>query len=230
MIPGVSVGPEQSLWLPVSVSLGPEGLCRECTNFAATEHIVYATAELLSIEYENGILAMEFAAPEAGEVILQMARRPVGPFLAAGKPTEFDWDDAHMRARLKIPASKAQGNRVRIGIAIEAPETSAFFNDLHRLVIGSAATWCPPCTRRPMWRGARGCACRRATRRSPRRNRLTKSITKSPCPPTRCTATMPLWRWRRTGSRWDARACNSSAPPISICSRACNFISDRRPN
>ncbi len=138
LIPGVSVGAQQSLWLPVSVSLGPDGLCRECTNFAATEHIVYATAELLSIEYENGILAMEFAAPEAGEVILQMARRPSGPFLAAGKPTEFDWDDAHMRARLTIPASKAAGNRVRIGIAIEAPETSAFFNDLHRLVIGRA--------------------------------------------------------------------------------------------
>ncbi|MEO8370945.1 MAG: beta-galactosidase [Candidatus Solibacter sp.] len=136
LIPAVSVGPQQALWLPVSVSLGPDGLCRECTNFAATEHIVYATAELLSIEYENGILAMEFATPDAGEVILQMARRPTGPFLAAGKPTEFDWDDAHMRARLKIPASKAAGNRVRIGIAIEAPETSAFFNDLHRLVIG----------------------------------------------------------------------------------------------
>ena len=60
----------------MSVSLGPDGLCRECTNFAPTEHIVYATAELLSIEFENGILAMEFAAPEAGEVILQLARRP----------------------------------------------------------------------------------------------------------------------------------------------------------
>ena len=63
VIPGVKVGPGESLWLPVSVSLGPEGLCRECTNFAPTEHIVYATAELLSIEFENGILAMEFAAP-----------------------------------------------------------------------------------------------------------------------------------------------------------------------
>ena len=140
VIPGVSVGPGQSLWLPLSVSLGPDGLCRDCTNFAPTEHIVYATAELLSIEFENGILAMEFAAPEAGEVILQMARRPIGPFLAAGKPTEFDWDEPHMRARLKIPASTQQGNRVRIGIAIEAPDTSAFFNDLHRLVIGRKNT------------------------------------------------------------------------------------------
>ena len=140
LIPGLRVGPGQSLWLPLSVSLGPDGLCRECTNFAATEHIVYATAELLSIEFENGILAMEFAAPEPGEVILQLARRPSGPFLAAGKPTDFDWDEPHMRARLKIPAGTQQGSRVRIGIAIEAPDTSAFFNDLHRLVIGRKNT------------------------------------------------------------------------------------------
>ena len=140
LIPGLRVGPGQSLWLPLSVSLGPDGLCRECTNFAATEHIVYATAELLSIEFENGILAMEFAAPEPGEVILQLARRPTGPFLAAGKPTDFDWDEPHMRARLKIPAGTQQGSRVRIGIAIEAPDTSAFFNDLHRLVIGRKNT------------------------------------------------------------------------------------------
>jgi hypothetical protein len=140
VIPGVSVGAGQALWLPIGVSLGPDGLCRECSNFAPSEHIVYATAELLSIEFENGILAMEFAAPEAGEVILQLARRPTGPFLAAGKPTDFDWDEPHMRARLKIPAGTQPGNRVRIGIAIEAPDTSAFFNDLHRLVIGGKNT------------------------------------------------------------------------------------------
>jgi hypothetical protein len=140
VVPGVSVGPGQSLWLPLTVSLGPDGLCRDCTNFAPTEHIVYATAELLSIEFENGILAMEFAAPQPGEVILQMTHRPSGPFLAAGKPTEFDWDEPHMRARLKVPAGTQQGNRVRIGIAIEAPDTSAFFNDLHRLVIGRKNT------------------------------------------------------------------------------------------
>ena len=140
VVPGVSVGPGESLWLPLSVSLGPDGLCRECTNFAPAENVVYATAELLSIESENGILAMEFAAPEAGEVILQLARRPIGPLLAAGHPAEFDWDDPHMRARLKIPAGTGQGHRVRIGIAMEAPDTSAFFNDLHRLVIGRGNT------------------------------------------------------------------------------------------
>jgi hypothetical protein len=118
------------------VSIGPGGLCRECTNFSSSEHIVYATAELHSIEFENGILAMEFSAPEAGEVILQLARRPVGPFLAAGRPVDFEWDDHNMRARLPIPANPKQDHRVRIGIAIEAPETSAFFNEARRLVIG----------------------------------------------------------------------------------------------
>jgi hypothetical protein len=140
VIPGVSVAAGESLWLPLNVSIGPEGLCGDCTKFGAPEHIVYATAELLAIEFENGILAMEFAAPEAGEVILQLARRPTGPYLAAGKPTEFDWDETHMRARLRIPASQQPGNRVRIGIAIEAPDTSAFFNDLHRLVLGRKNT------------------------------------------------------------------------------------------
>ena len=84
VIPSVTVGPGDSLWLPINVSLGPDGLCKECSNFSAAEHIVYATAELLSVEFENGILAMEFAAPTRGEVILQLARQPVGPLLAAG--------------------------------------------------------------------------------------------------------------------------------------------------
>jgi len=140
VIPGVSVGPGESLWLPLSLSLGPEGLCRDCTVFAPAEHIVYATAELLSVEFENGILAMEFAAPEEAEVILQLARKPVGPFLAAGRPTGFDWDSQNLRARLKIPAGKSADKRVRIGLAIEAPETSAFFNEAKRLVIGRKNT------------------------------------------------------------------------------------------
>jgi hypothetical protein len=135
-IPGVSVPPGESLWLPLAASLGPDGLCRECSNFSPAEQIVYATEELLSVEFENGILAMEFAAPEEGEVILQLAREPVGPFLAAGKPAKFDWDDKALRARLAIPANHAPGNRVRIGIAMEEPEAAAFFNDARRLLIG----------------------------------------------------------------------------------------------
>ncbi|HUB78593.1 MAG TPA: beta-galactosidase [Bryobacteraceae bacterium] len=136
VIPEITVPSGESLWLPLDVSLGPVGLCHECTQFAEAERIVYATAELLTIEFENGILAMEFAAPVGGEMILQLARKPVGPYLALGKPTEFDWDDKTLRARFAIPANPGPGNRVRVGIAMEEPETSAFFNEAHRLIIG----------------------------------------------------------------------------------------------
>ncbi|HEX3743195.1 MAG TPA: beta-galactosidase [Bryobacteraceae bacterium] len=136
IVPAVNVPAGESLWLPLDVSLGPAGLCRECTQFAEAERIVYATAELLTVEFENGILAMEFAAPVGGEMIVQMARKPVGPYLASGKPTEFEWDEKTMRARFPIPANTAAGNRVRVGIAVEEPETSAFFNEARRLIIG----------------------------------------------------------------------------------------------
>jgi hypothetical protein len=136
VIPSVSIPAGESLWLPLHVSLGGGGLCRECTNFSRSEHIVYATAELETIEFENGILAMEFAAPEPAEILLQLAREPVGPLLAGGKPTKFDWDEKTLRARLPIPKGTGPGNHVRIGLAIEEPETSAFFNEARRLVIG----------------------------------------------------------------------------------------------
>jgi len=136
IIPGVTVPAGESLWMPLDVSLGPAGLCHACTQFSEAEHIVYATAELLTIEFENGILAMEFAAPVGGEMILQLARKPVGPYLASGVPKEFEWDDKALRARFSIPANAAAANRVRVGIAMEAPETSAFFNEARRLIIG----------------------------------------------------------------------------------------------
>jgi hypothetical protein len=139
-VPNVTAPAGESLWLPLNVSLGPNGLCAECSNFAVTERLAYATAELLSIEYENGILAMEFAAPVPGEAVLQLSRKPVGPYLAAGTPRDFDWDAAALRARLPIPASNAADHRVRIGIAIEEPETSGFFNDARRLIIGQKNT------------------------------------------------------------------------------------------
>jgi hypothetical protein len=140
VVPGVTVPPGESLWLPLNVSLASDGPCRECSNFSTAERLVYATAELLSIEYENGILAMEFSAPVEAEAILQLEREPVGPFLAGGMPTKFDWDDRELRARLTIPASTAADHRTRIGIAIEEPETSAFINDAHRLIIGQKNT------------------------------------------------------------------------------------------
>jgi hypothetical protein len=137
-IPQVTVPSGESLWLPVNVSLAGSGLCRECSNFSPNERLVYASVELLSVEYENGILAMEFAAPVAGEAVLQLGREPVGPYLAAGNEIDFDWDEKAQRVALPIPAGHAPQFRVRVGLAIEEPETSAFFDDAHRLVIGHA--------------------------------------------------------------------------------------------
>jgi len=136
----VTVPAGDSAWLPLGVSLAPDGLCRECSNFSVTERLVYATAELLSIEYENGILAMEFAAPEPGEAVLQLERRPLGPLLAAGAPVDYEWDGHALRARLPIPRSNAPGHRVRIGLAMELADTAAFFTDARRLIIGQKNT------------------------------------------------------------------------------------------
>jgi hypothetical protein len=135
-IPPVEIAAGDSLWLPVDVPLAGGGLCKECSAFANGEYIAYATAELQTVEFENGILAMEFAAPRAAEVVLQLSRQPSGPYLAGGKPIDFEWDEKALRARLPIPAGKGVGSRVRVGLAIEAPETSAFFVDAKRLVIG----------------------------------------------------------------------------------------------
>jgi hypothetical protein len=139
-IENVHLPPHQTLWLPVNVSLGGVGLCRECSAFSNAEHIVYATAELQTIEFENGTLAMEFAAPEAAEVVLQLARRPSGPYLAGGHPADIDFDEKTLRARLKIPQGKGPASLIRVALAIEAPEHSAFFEEAKRLIIGRSNT------------------------------------------------------------------------------------------
>jgi hypothetical protein len=135
-VPGVSVPAHDALWLPVNVPLTAGPLCKDCSAFANTDHLVYATAELTDMEYENGILAMEFAASFAGEVILQLSREPSGPLVAGGKPTPFEWDEHTLRASLKIPAGKGPGNHVRIGLAIEPPDATAFFDSARVLMIG----------------------------------------------------------------------------------------------
>jgi hypothetical protein len=132
----VSVPAHDSLWLPVNVPLSAGPLCKDCTAFANVDRLVSATAELTDMEYENGILALEFAAPTAGEAVIQISREPSGPLVAGGKPTEFDWDESGKRARLPIPAGKGAGNRVRIGLAIEAPDATAFFDSARVLLIG----------------------------------------------------------------------------------------------
>lgn len=135
-IPSVSVPAHDALWLPVDVPLTAGPLCSDCTAFANGEHLVYANAELTDLEYENGILAMEFSAPTAGEVVLQLSREPRGPLVAGGRLAAFDWDEQTRRAKLKIPAGKGPGNHVRIGIAIEAPDATAFFDSARVLMIG----------------------------------------------------------------------------------------------
>jgi hypothetical protein len=116
------------------LTAGP--LCKDCSAFANADHLVYATAELTAMEYENGILAMEFFAPYGGEAILQLSREPSGPFVAGGRPTDFDWDDHTQRARLKIPAGADASKHVRIGIAIQPPDATGFFDSARVLLIG----------------------------------------------------------------------------------------------
>lgn len=135
-IPNVTVPPHDSLWLPVNVPLTAGPLCKDCTKFANGDHLVYATAELTTMEYENGILAMEFAAPVPAEVILQLSQEPSGPLVAGGRPAEFDWDEKTLRARLKIPAGNGADKHVRIGLAIEPPDATAFFESAKVLMIG----------------------------------------------------------------------------------------------
>lgn len=136
VITGVSVGARDALWLPVSVPLTDSPLCKGCSAFGNADHLIYSTAEVTAIEYENGILAMEFAAPSGGEVILQLSREPYGPYVAGGRPAPFDWDEQTLRARLKIPPGKGAGSHVRVGLAIEPPEQTGFFDGLRVLVIG----------------------------------------------------------------------------------------------
>src|SRR5262249_20387248 len=71
-LPTVSLQPYGVLWLPVNIPLTAGALCAGCTGFGTSDHVAYATAELTDMEYENGILAMEFYATSPGEVVLQL--------------------------------------------------------------------------------------------------------------------------------------------------------------
>jgi hypothetical protein len=139
-IPNVTVNKGDALFLPVNIPLSNAAFCHNCQTLSKNDRIIYATAELTNVEYENGILAMEFYAPTGGEVILQLTSEPSGPYLAGGKPIKFTWDSTTMRARLTIPPGQDPAFRTRIGLALEAPDESAFFVDSHPLVIGQANT------------------------------------------------------------------------------------------
>ncbi len=135
-LPAVTLPAGESLWLPVHWPLTAPGLCEDSRVFHPRDRIVYATAELHAVEWENGILAFEFYAPVDGEIVLQLAEKPAGPYLAAGRPVDFDWDAAQSAVRLPIPAGKAPAYRVRVGLALRAPEQTAFFTPPPRLLLG----------------------------------------------------------------------------------------------
>jgi hypothetical protein len=135
-LPNVAILARGAMMLPVHIPLLNGPLCKGCTGFAPSDYLVYATAEMTAMEYENGIIAMEFTAPSAGEVILQLDHEPSGPLVAGGRPTSFDWDEHTMRARLPIPAGKDAGGHVRIGLAMDAPDHTAFFESARVLLIG----------------------------------------------------------------------------------------------
>jgi hypothetical protein len=135
-LPNISVPAHGAIMLPVHIPLVSGPLCKGCGGFAPSDYLVYATAELTTMEYENGIIAMEFTAPVAGEVVLQLDREPYGPLVAGGRPTSFDWDEHAMRVRLPIPAGKDPASHVRIGLAIEPPDHTAFFDNARVLLIG----------------------------------------------------------------------------------------------
>jgi hypothetical protein len=135
-IPNVHLKKGDALFLPINIPLSNQSFCHNCEALSKNDRIIYATAELTTVEYENGILAMEFSAPTAGEVVVQLTSEPSGPYLAGGKPSKFDFDSSSMRARLPIPAGQGAAFRTRIGIALEAPDASAFFVESKPLVIG----------------------------------------------------------------------------------------------
>jgi hypothetical protein len=138
-LPSVSVGAHDVLWLPVDIPLEAGPLCSGCNGFAPPDHLAFATAELTAMEYENGVLAMEFIAPKPGQVILQLSHEPTGPLLAGGHPTIFDWDTRSQRARLPIPAGDPKTGRVRIALAIDAPQATGFFDHTPVLLVGETS-------------------------------------------------------------------------------------------
>jgi hypothetical protein len=147
-LPAITVAPYDVQWLPVNIPLGAGPMCAGCAGFAPSDHLIYATAELTAMEYENGILAMEFNAPSEGETVLQLSHEPTGPLVAGGHPVVFDWDPKTLRARLPIPAGNARTGRVRIALAIDAPPATAFFDSPSVLLIGETtrltAEFSPP--------------------------------------------------------------------------------------
>ena len=140
LLRNLNLPPRQALLMPVNFPISRPEICGDCSSFAPDERIVWATAELLSVSFENGVLAMEFVAPAEGEVVLELAREPRGPLITGGRPKPVDWDDKTHRVSARIPAGPAPDFRSRVGLAIELPDFSVFLKTPRRLIIGSTAS------------------------------------------------------------------------------------------
>lgn len=138
-IRGLRLPPRQALLMPLNVALAAPEVCATCARFAPDERIVYATAELVSAAYENGVLGLEFVAPAEGELELELAREPRGPLVTGAHLRNLNWDEKTRRLLVAIPAGEAPDFRSRVGLAIELPETSAFLKAPRRFIIGSSA-------------------------------------------------------------------------------------------
>src|SRR5262249_48748641 len=79
-------------------------------------------------------------------VVIQLSRTPSGPLIAGGRPADFEWDEKNSVVRLPVPAGKGALNRVRIGLAVEPPDTSAFFAGPSRRMIGLPHTVSTNCS------------------------------------------------------------------------------------
>ncbi|MBI3694969.1 MAG: DUF1926 domain-containing protein [Acidobacteria bacterium] len=136
---GFNLPPRQALLMPLSLPLALPEVCPNCSAFAPDERLVWATAELVSATFENGVLGLEFVAPSEGELELELARRPQGPLITGARLRQFDWDDKTRRLHLHIPAGKAPDFHTRVGLGIQLPDTSVFLKAPRRFILGTTA-------------------------------------------------------------------------------------------
>ncbi len=139
LLRNVVLPPREALLIPLNLPLAAPEVCPTCAAFAPHERLVSATAELIAMAYENGVLGMEFIAPSEGELVLELARRPRGPVIAGARLRDFEFDDKTHLFRVRIPAGPAPDFRSRVGIGVELPESSVFLKTPPRLVLGSTA-------------------------------------------------------------------------------------------
>ena len=139
-LPAITVPAGEAIWLPVNLPLAKARHCQNCNGFANDETIVYATAELTRVDFENGTLAMEFFGTERRRGRHPSCRRTHRP-LSRGRPA------ARLRLGRKFrpraphhPGWQRPTHRVRIGLALTEPETSAFFGDTKVLLTGEKNT------------------------------------------------------------------------------------------